>query len=258
MVYGDFVQEPRAQAYKCLIAVLATMAHRVLLVERDFMTDPGKRFCSQLEAWCVSASRRSEWPGTQLMGGETAVVREFSPSSEVVSSLQTTVDGLYEWLGGLPEDLAFLREDGEAMMVAISHENDASIALRPAERDRLLRECPGIADCIDWASDRVSVTAAMDLYNLHDATLVRVVLLWGKYAQAELHFRLDSQTVTLKASGVTNLTCPHECSWGHSASVNELRGPVDLQEGVRRIEIEMQSGDTILVDAKSFKWEPDK
>ena len=126
------------------------MAHRIFLVERDWITDEGKRFCVRLEPWCVSASARSAWPGTQHFGSDIAVVREFTPSSEAISGLQTTVLGLFEWLRGLPEDLAFLREDREAMMFAISHESDGSVALRPEERDRLLRESPGIADCIEW------------------------------------------------------------------------------------------------------------
>ena len=94
-----------------------------------------------------------------------------------------------------------------------------------------------------------------DFTDLHDATLVRVVVLWNEDAQAELSFRLDRRTLTLKASGVTNLTCPHENPWGPSVSVNELRGPLDVRDGVRRIEIEIQSGDTILVEARSFEWE---
>jgi hypothetical protein len=97
-----------------------------------------------------------------------------------------------------------------------------------------------------------------DLPNLHDATLERVVLLWNKDARAELSFRLDHRTITVIASGVTNLTCPHENPWGPSVSVNALRGPFDaceVRDGVRRIEVEIQSGDTIRVDAKSFGCE---
>jgi hypothetical protein len=95
----------------------------------------------------------------------------------------------------------------------------------------------------------------MDRPKLHDASLLRVVLLWDEEAQAELQFRLDGpKTVALKASGVTNLTCPHENPWGPSVSVNEVRGPVEVQEGIRRIEIEIQSGDTILVEAREFNW----
>jgi hypothetical protein len=77
-------------------------------------------------------------------------VREYTLSTEVISAVQTTVEGLYEWQGGLPEDLALLRAGGADMMFGISHENDGAVTLHPEEQDRLLQECPGIADCIEW------------------------------------------------------------------------------------------------------------
>jgi hypothetical protein len=97
-----------------------------------------------------------------------------------------------------------------------------------------------------------------DLPDLHDATFQSVVLLWNKDARAELHFRLDHRTITVTASGVTNLACPHENPWGPSVSVNALRGPSEVGDGVRRIEIEIQSGDTIRVEASGFGWETDQ
>jgi hypothetical protein len=111
------------------------------------LSPDGERLRLRLDPWCVVEEERSEWPGTS---GPTVMVREYALSSEVISALQTTVEGLYEWQNGLPEDLAFLRENGEDMMFGISHENDGALALHPRERDRLLRECPGIADCIEW------------------------------------------------------------------------------------------------------------
>lgn len=161
LLYGTFIREPRAEAYVGLISVLATMAHRALLVERVLHTHDGvvfggfspegERLHLRIHPWCAVEEERSEWPGTQLWGGATALVREYALSSEVISALQTTVEGLYEWQGGLPEDLAFLRQDGEDMMFAISHENEAGVTLYPEERDRLLQECPSIASCIEWS-----------------------------------------------------------------------------------------------------------
>jgi hypothetical protein len=160
LVEGTFAQEPRAGVYRRLISVLAPMAHRALLVERILHTNDGvvfggfspegERLHLRIHPWCAVEEERSEWPGTQLLGGATALVREYALSSEVISALQTTVEGLYEWQGGLPEDLAFLRENGEPMMFAISHENDGGVTLHPEERERLLRECPEIASCLEW------------------------------------------------------------------------------------------------------------
>jgi hypothetical protein len=95
----------------------------------------------------------------------------------------------------------------------------------------------------------------MERPKLHDATLVRVVLLWDEQAEAEMEFRVDGpKSISLKASGVTNLSCPHENPWGPSVSVNEVRGPVEVRGGLQRIEIEIQSGDTIAVEARTFEW----
>ena len=133
-----------------MIGALAPMARRALLVERKWTTEEGRRILRQLDPWCVTAAPRSVWPGTRYFGSDVVVVREFTLSSQVVAALQTTVAGLYAWEGGLPEDLAFLREDGEALMFGISHEKDGCVLLHQAERDTLLPECPGIADVIEW------------------------------------------------------------------------------------------------------------
>jgi hypothetical protein len=159
MIYGTFIREPREDVYRALVAALGAMAHRVLLVERILHThdgtslgglDPkGERILSSLLPSRVIEEERSTWPGTRLLNS-TALVREFTSSPDVIAALQSAVDGLYEWKAGLPEDLAFLRENGEDMMFAISHEEEAWLSLHREERDRLLRECPGINDCIEW------------------------------------------------------------------------------------------------------------
>jgi hypothetical protein len=159
LMAGTFVREPRAEIYRGLIGVLATMAQRALLVERIMHTQDGvifggfspegERLRLRLDPWCVVEEERSEWPGTRLLSS-TVLVREYTLSTEVISALQTTVEGLYEWQGGLPEDLALLREGGADLMFATSHESDGAVTLHPEERDQLLRECPGIADCIEW------------------------------------------------------------------------------------------------------------
>jgi hypothetical protein len=155
LIEGTFVREPRGETYRRLIAILATMADRALFIERILHTHDGvvlggfspegERLRLRLDPWCIVEEERSEWPGTRLLGGATVLVREYTLSSEVILVLQTSVAGLYEWQGGLPEGLALLREGGADMMFGISHEDDGAVTLYPAEWDRLFRECPGIA-----------------------------------------------------------------------------------------------------------------
>ena len=88
---------------------------------------------------------------------------------------------------------------------------------------------------------------------LHDATLVSVRLDWATgiavfSARAALP---DAPEVSVTAEGVTNLQCPREQPWGESVSINEVRGPVPHEKG-SRLEVEMQSGDVLLVEARSF------
>ncbi len=90
---------------------------------------------------------------------------------------------------------------------------------------------------------------------LHDATLLRVEVLWEDGGRAELVFRVHGGVlIHLRVSGLTNLACPHRNAWGPSVSVNDVRGPFPVEGGPERVEIEMQSGDTIVVDGAGWEW----
>lgn len=89
---------------------------------------------------------------------------------------------------------------------------------------------------------------------LHDATLVDLHLDW-KAGKLLIDLRVGSPragTVQLKAHGVSLLECPRRSPWGESVSVNEIRGPFSSADG-KRLEIEIQSGDTLVVHADSFE-----
>lgn len=90
---------------------------------------------------------------------------------------------------------------------------------------------------------------------LHDATLLRIDMHWGDPARAELVFRVrGGASVRLCVANLSNLVCPHRNAWGPSVSVNDLRGPFPVEGGPERIEVEMQSGDTIVVDGAGWEW----
>jgi len=88
---------------------------------------------------------------------------------------------------------------------------------------------------------------------LHDATLEKLSLDW-RSGHADVFLRAATGVVILRASGVTNLVCPRLHPWGRSSSVNEVRGPL-AQNGHSILEIEMQSGDVIVIEAASFAVE---
>lgn len=94
---------------------------------------------------------------------------------------------------------------------------------------------------------------------LHDATLHRIEFNW---LEARVRIELTAMLAggnepgrfTVVATGATRLEAPRELSWGASASVNELRCTA-VPGGAIRLEIEMQSGDTLRVDAQDVTTE---
>src|SRR5438477_7386965 len=86
---------------------------------------------------------------------------------------------------------------------------------------------------------------------MHDWTLATILYEW-KQARATLAFHgPDHRSAVIVAENVSQLNIPHANEWGPSVSVNEVRGPSDIGDQ-RRLEIEMQSGDVIVITARSF------
>lgn len=97
------------------------------------------------------------------------------------------------------------------------------------------------------------------LLELHDASLESVVFRW---ADGELVLQLRSagtasRRMVLVAHSVRKLACTRLLPWGPSVSINEVRGPsptADLAASV--VEVEMQSGDVICIEASAFHLDP--
>ena len=88
---------------------------------------------------------------------------------------------------------------------------------------------------------------------LHDATLESIELRWSS---GEVVVRIRTGDTTqhhrvLVASSVRRLQCDRQMPWGLSASINEIRGPTSAGDDVV-LEIEMQSGDRIRIEAGAF------
>lgn len=72
-------------------------------------------------------------------------------------------------------------------------------------------------------------------------------LAWN--GQATITLQVESGQLRLMVYESTSVVVPHEMPWGRSVSVNEVRL---LESGSNRVrlEIDMQSGDTIAIDAQ--------
>jgi hypothetical protein len=88
---------------------------------------------------------------------------------------------------------------------------------------------------------------------MHDWTFLTANINWAA-GIAQLCFKNQkSEMVTIEAENLLDLHLPRLQEWGPSVSVNEVKGPYDVQSGFQKLEIEMQSGDLISLTAKKFK-----
>ena len=65
-------------------------------------------------------------------------------------------------------------------------------------------------------------------------------------------FRSPSGIAVVEASDVRDLHAPRNHPWGPSVSVNTVDGPNPYDDGLSHLTVEMQTGDTIEIIARSF------
>lgn len=92
---------------------------------------------------------------------------------------------------------------------------------------------------------------------LHDATLLRVDSHW-KSGDVLIWMRVvGGAQAAIKGLETSRFDWCRSHPWGPSVSINRVRGPI--QSGASyRLEIEMQSGDTLVFEAREFefgRWE---
>lgn len=87
---------------------------------------------------------------------------------------------------------------------------------------------------------------------LHDATLIAVTTDWAS-GVTHVRVRLSDDAARgarIKITELVLLRCPREQPWGPSVSINEVR-LLSLQDGRKRLEIEIQSGDVIEIEGST-------
>lgn len=76
---------------------------------------------------------------------DEAEVVIFRLCPETGALLKEAASSLYDWCQPvLPEDLCFLRPNGEAAVTTIAHEHEALLTLTSEERSKLLEMIPGL------------------------------------------------------------------------------------------------------------------
>lgn len=87
---------------------------------------------------------------------------------------------------------------------------------------------------------------------MHDWVLLSVLFEWSA-GRVTLSFDRYESNEILVANSVVDLHVPQLKPWGRSVCVNEVKGPIAIDNGLHSLEIEMQSGDVIKIVAKSFE-----
>ena len=85
---------------------------------------------------------------------------------------------------------------------------------------------------------------------LHDERMVSLDLNWSA---GELRMRVGNGLNgrwDIVATGLICFECTRRDPWGHSELVNNVRGPVPLVDGVVWLEVELQSGDLLRLEAR--------
>ena len=94
--------------------------------------------------------------------------------------------------------------------------------------------------------------------HLHDAALVGIDVDWDS-GEVTVRLRVPHhERARITARAARLLECPREQPWGPSASVNEVRRIAHGAEPTSRLEIEMQSGDMIVIVAAIFELADDQ
>ena len=95
----------------------------------------------------------------------------------------------------------------------------------------------------------------LNLEWLHDATLLGLSATWAD-GFVEVTSRVyPNRLVRFLGEGAVNVSATRSQPWGSSESVNEIRWSDGTGAGLSVVEIEIQSGDSILIEANRFSIE---
>jgi len=126
------------QDYTVLLDTAASFCDSLILVSRTPLSLEGEDLLRSLAPFLVNKYRAVVWPGTRLIGSETAEINKFHLTHGSLAVLRFTAHSLWDWLGPrYPEDLSFLRRSGSPWFVSITHEHDAFFKLVGKEREAI-------------------------------------------------------------------------------------------------------------------------
>ena len=120
---------------KDFLYALIPMVETFSLVIRDYpFNKKQEEFLLKLSLYEVSRVLTKEWPGTRLLGKNSAYLFNYKFCQSSIDILNCFVKDLFElYEQNLPEDICLYREDSTPLFISISHEKDAFISVDEEE-----------------------------------------------------------------------------------------------------------------------------
>jgi hypothetical protein len=143
----NLVRQPRRNLYRSIVDYAASQCDTALLVvyQNICLAPTASKVLSELEPYLKERSMLSEWPGTRCWDSQEEVFK-YTLTNTCAEILKRSSNGLYRWRQpALPEDLCFLRADGQPWLVSITHEKDAYFCLTQQEKLELVQAIPKLS-----------------------------------------------------------------------------------------------------------------
>lgn len=116
--------EPKGSIYTELIDLASSICNQFILVKRNeiHINESANIVLQELMPYLQQVKEQNKWPGTATLG-RPATIYYYSLNNESKEKLKKYADGLYSWVQpNLPEDLCFLKSDGQAWLINTAHE----------------------------------------------------------------------------------------------------------------------------------------
>lgn len=155
----DVIKEPTGNTYRKLIDLALENCKTALLVvqRQNPLAQTAINTMNLLAPYLKLQREEAEWPGTKLFAGKTALVTYYHFEQGCADILKMATNSLYSWnQPELPEDLCFIRSDGEPWLVSIAHELDAYFYITAEERQLIEVQSPEISSTIKTKHHRSS------------------------------------------------------------------------------------------------------
>ncbi|MBF8984617.1 stage III sporulation protein AH [Lutibacter sp. B2] len=120
----DILNNPSNKRYKLLITYASEICQEFVVVIRHGvkLSTEGQQILEQLKPYLKKSLLSKEWPGTETEGAPSTLYYYHSNEKTKYILLQSA-NSLYSWVNPkLPEDLCFIKDNGNVWLYNVAHE----------------------------------------------------------------------------------------------------------------------------------------